>query len=661
MIKFNELLNVNEKEIKIIENKNKENIPWVDKYRPKKLSDIIYQKDIVNMLKDVIKTGNLPHLLLYGGSGIGKCMAKNTKILKSNGKFIKIQNIKNGEKIMGDDGKTRNVKNICKGIDILYEIKGKNHKKYIVNLSHILCLYIKKKMYGIGDNFYYDKKLTTNKTLKKYKKGEILEISVEKYLKNEEILKNNCRGFRTILLGHQNFIENSDHDLTASSTHAHHLVNQSEDLIKKKYYRYGEQIYLEKIKKINKKWKVANYFLRQNLINGFFSKNNSFSKEKKTFYLERNKLGRDLIFLMRSVGIKLKIIKKVSNYSTIGSMNYCKKKMFLIKIKTLIMSNKKINKYDTYKINIKKKNKPEEYYGFEIDGNGRYLLEDLTVTHNTSTILAIGMELFGPKKFHERVIELNASDERGINIVRNKIVTLAKSSIGTPDENYPSPPFKIIILDEADAMTTEAQSALRKTLEDHSSITRFCFIVNYINQIIEPITSRCVKFRFKPLNKDSIVNHLDKISKNEKMEMTKEAIEKISEVSNGDMRKAIMYLQNLNYLNKKITLNDIYISANLIPESTLEKILNNCLNNEQNIVKIMKLANNLIKKGYPVNNFIKQLNEKIIHSNLLDDKQKSKICIHISETEKRLLEGSDESIQLLNIMNVLKQVYLKLK
>ena len=121
-------------------------------------------------------------------------------------------------------------------------------------------------------------------------------------------------------------------------------------------------------------------------------------------------------------------------------------------------------------------------------------------TGKTSSILALCNELFGPRKFEERVIELNASDERGINVVRHKIINFAKIAIGNPDEKYICPPYKIIILDEADAITKEAQAALRKVMEDTSTITRFCFICNYINQIIEPINSRCVKIRFKSIN-----------------------------------------------------------------------------------------------------------------------------------------------------------------
>ena len=176
-------------------------------------------------------------------------------------------------------------------------------------------------------------------------------------------------------------------------------------------------------------------------------------------------------------------------------------------------------------------------------------------TGKTSSILALCNELFGPVRVNERVIELNASDERGINIVRGKIINFAKIAIGTKDKKYLCPDYKIIILDEADAMTKEAQAALRKVMEENSNITRFCFICNYINQIIEPINSRCVKIRFKPIDKKNILNKLEWIALNENVKISATALECIGEISNGDLRKSILMLQNIKYI-KKNNLND---------------------------------------------------------------------------------------------------------
>ena len=274
-------------------------------------------------------------------------------------------------------------------------------------------------------------------------------------------------------------------------------------------------------------------------------------------------------------------------------------------------------------------------------------------TGKTSTILAIASELFGPHKARERVLELNASDERGINVVREKITSFAKSAIGNPDKNYPCPPYKIIILDEADAMTTEAQSALRKLMEESSKITRFCFICNYINQIIEPIASRCVKFRFKSIDNTLMTEKLKYIAENENMILTDDVIETISKVSNGDVRRGIMTLQNLIYIYKikqHIVVEDIYEMTNMLPNEEIENIWSLCISKkETDMCEILQLTDHLKEFGYPIYNILEQIKLKVLSAKI-SDTCKGLIAVQLGVTECRLIEGADEYIQLLNII-----------
>jgi len=278
-------------------------------------------------------------------------------------------------------------------------------------------------------------------------------------------------------------------------------------------------------------------------------------------------------------------------------------------------------------------------------------------TGKTSTILAIAKELFGPRQYKNRVIELNASDERGINVVRTRIISFAKLAISTKDDNYPCPPYKIIILDEADAMTTEAQSALRKTMENNSNITRFCFICNYINQIIDPITSRCVKFRFKSLNDESVINKLEFITNRENIVAEKRILNKIAKASLGDLRKAIMFLQNLKYVydcggNE----NDINNMLGIIPKNILEEIEQKCIINKSNLMEIYKMGQNIKLNGYPIHTIIEEIFNLVIKCNKISDIKKSKISLHMSEIERRLTEGSDEFIQLIELLSIIYKI-----
>ncbi len=282
-------------------------------------------------------------------------------------------------------------------------------------------------------------------------------------------------------------------------------------------------------------------------------------------------------------------------------------------------------------------------------------------TGKTSSVLALCNQLYGPNRVNERVIELNASDERGINVVRGKIINFAKVAIGTQDPNYLCPPYKIIILDEADAMTKEAQAALRKVMEENSNITRFCFICNYINQIIEPINSRCVKIRFKPINKKFIVEKLNWIANKEKIVINTDALKSIAEISNGDLRKSILMLQNVKYIkiNKsidyEISKSDIYQMCKYISNEEIVEFIDR-IKNSKNTSGIIRITKDIINKGYIFNSVIIKIIEYIVKAPDISDNIKAKILFEMSFIEKNINDGADEYIQLLKLLNNISNI-----
>lgn len=218
-------------------------------------------------------------------------------------------------------------------------------------------------------------------------------------------------------------------------------------------------------------------------------------------------------------------------------------------------------------------------------------------TGKTSTVLALAKELYGPELMKSRVLELNASDERGISIVREKVKDFARMQLSNPSpayrQKYPCPPYKIIILDEADSMTQDAQSALRRTMETYSRITRFCLICNYVTRIIDPLASRCSKFRFKSLDKGNAVVRVREIADKEGVRLEEGAVEALIKCSEGDLRKAITYLQSAARLvgavsqegeerdnadkmdvdEKMVTVSSVEDIAGVIPDNTIEKLV----------------------------------------------------------------------------------------
>lgn len=285
----------------------------------------------------------------------------------------------------------------------------------------------------------------------------------------------------------------------------------------------------------------------------------------------------------------------------------------------------------------------------------------------TSAILALANELYGRKNLCDRVMELNASDERGINIVRTKIMSFAKTMIGDPDPDYPSPPYKLIILDEADAMTTEAQSALRKVMESLCKITRFCFICNYIDKIIDPISSRCMKFRFGPIPHSALICKLMAISKRENLIISDTNMEIFVNIIKGDARKGVMSLQNLKYIsggddlniseNIEITKEDIYIVTNHFDKTYIEPIWNLCFNKSTTINILINNVNKINAEGYPITVILDVILELCLKNTFLNEQQKGNVLLHLGSTERKLIDGANEYIQLLNIFTHVYAIY----
>ncbi|KAL1866164.1 Subunit of heteropentameric Replication factor C (RF-C) [Paecilomyces lecythidis] len=168
-------------------------------------------------------------------------------------------------------------------------------------------------------------------------------------------------------------------------------------------------------------------------------------------------------------------------------------------------------------------------------------------TGKTSTILALARRIYGTKNMRQMVLELNASDDRGIDVVREQIKTFASTkqifSIAPQTSGSGLGAFKLIILDEADAMTATAQMALRRIMEKYTANTRFCIIANYTHKLSPALLSRCTRFRFSPLKEADIRSLVDQVVEKEHVRIQPEAVDSLVRLSKGDMRRALNVLQ----------------------------------------------------------------------------------------------------------------------
>mmetsp|Transcript_31614 Transcript_31614/g.69256 ORF Transcript_31614/g.69256 Transcript_31614/m.69256 type:complete len:366 (+) Transcript_31614:19-1116(+) len=271
-------------------------------------------------------------------------------------------------------------------------------------------------------------------------------------------------------------------------------------------------------------------------------------------------------------------------------------------------------------------------------------------TGKTSTILALARQMFGESHFRNRVLELNASDDRGISVVRDKIKAYAMSAVASGqvnDEGRPCPQFKIIILDEADNMTHDAQAALRRIMEVYASVTRFCIICNYVTKMIEPLSSRCAKFRFAPISDETQLARLEHVISKENITVTDDAKAALLNTARGDLRRSITVLQGAHQLMKGEAIDGAAVVevSGEVPETAALEILEQLRKGNFNSTR--PVVQRIVCEGYNVMALLQRLQQAIICADDLLDVQKASLGNVFAEVDYRLAEGSDEQLQLL--------------
>ncbi len=258
-------------------------------------------------------------------------------------------------------------------------------------------------------------------------------------------------------------------------------------------------------------------------------------------------------------------------------------------------------------------------------------------TGKSTLALIVVKELFG-EAWRENYLELNASDERGIDVVRQKVKDFARTKAL---ENVP---FKVIFLDEADALTREAQQALRRTMENYTNTCRFILSCNYSSNIIDPIQSRCVVFRFKLLEKKDVSEVVKRIAEREKLTLSEDAFQTVYESSEGDCRRAINLLQATASISPDINSEMInMISASSKPKG-IKIVLDYALSGDY-VTARDKLLEVMLKESISGTDVIRMI-QKEVWNLQIEPEVKVRITEKTGEIEFRMTEGSDEFVQL---------------
>ncbi len=257
-------------------------------------------------------------------------------------------------------------------------------------------------------------------------------------------------------------------------------------------------------------------------------------------------------------------------------------------------------------------------------------------TGKTTSAIALAKDLYGDE-WKQNFMETNASDERGIDVVREKIKDFARTKPINAE-------YKIIFLDEADSLTSDAQQALRRTMEQFSSNCRFIMSCNYSSKIIDPIQSRCAVFRFNNLDEEHVKSYIQRLGTSEDFTISEDAVNAVMRVSNGDLRRVTNVLQTAAISTDEIEEEDVYsVAASLRPEE-IKEIMEKSLNGDFMEAR-EELSDLMIERGLDGQDVISSVHREIYDLDL-EDKQKLEVMEALGEFEFRITEGASSDIQI---------------
>jgi len=273
-------------------------------------------------------------------------------------------------------------------------------------------------------------------------------------------------------------------------------------------------------------------------------------------------------------------------------------------------------------------------------------------TGKTTVALALCQQLFG-SGYKRRVKELNASDERGIGAIREQVKVFAQLSVGNEAEcsKYR---FRVVILDEADSMTHDAQAALRRIMEEFVHVSRFIIICNYISKIIEPLHSRCSKFRFTPIDHEFQKKRIFHICEKENVSLSGGALESLITMSKGDMRAAVNMLQTAANFYGEVDEAAITEIACAVPDAAVAELFKNARASGPS--QLQGVVREFLLQGYSGSQALEQLLDLMLEDEAIPDRAKAKCTLLFSEVNQRLTEGCDEELQLLYFFSALRRL-----